>query len=369
MMKKNVFKMVITVTAVVTASLAFCIFAGARDITASEILEANGVENIDGYGTGLSLENVTEKLGFSTVTKYITDLFLKAFESEKEFLAVVATAVFASAVFNSLKGRFFNDGLETTVNSAVMLSVLLYVSAKLSELTVTADVAIKTISTFSKSLIPVVTALLAASGEAKTAITSEGFLFAASELIVFLSSNVVMPAISLYFALSVAKSLSVAVDLSGICNFYRKTVITLTTVILTVFTAIMSFQSVIAMSGDSVAKSGLKAAVTGMVPMLGGQISESLETFLGCALSAKTLTGVFGVAVISFLALAPIVTVAVRYAIIRLSAYLSEMCGSTRIAECLKDISGGFALITAVTAGSAACLSACLTVTLIMWRG
>lgn len=369
-MKRRKFKILLSVLLIIAALFALSVSVCANEeITVPEILNGYGAKDLFDNNTGLTPENVKEKLTFGAVIEYITDLILRTFESEKEFFALTATAVLASAVFNSLKGNFFNEGLEATVNSAVMLSVLLYLSAKLTDLTITADTAIKTISTFSKSLIPVVTALLAASGNVGQSAASEGILFAASELIVFISESVLMPAISLYFALAVARSLSATVDLGGICEFYRKTVVTLSTVILTVFTGIMSFQSVIAMSGDSVAKSGVKAAVTGMVPVLGPQIGETLETFLGCALSAKTLTGVFGIIAIASLAVVPIITVTVRYAAIRLSAYLAEMCGSKRIAACLKDVSGGFAMITAVTAGSAACLAACLTVTLIMWRG
>ncbi|MBR2327198.1 MAG: hypothetical protein IKA51_01105 [Clostridia bacterium] len=360
---------ILFVFALFVAAFMFGITATANGFSVSDVLEESGANGLYDNETGITPDNMTEKISFSSVFEYISDIALKAVKDEFNTLGVISAITVAASIFNMLGGSYFSRGIESTVNTAATVSVLLFVSSKLSESCINADVAINCISDFSKLLMPVSTALLAASGQAGGAVLSEAVLIAAAEIIVFISSKVIMPAINLYFALCVSKALCTAVDLSGVCEFFKKSVLAVIAVMLTVFTAVMSFQGVIAMTGDSVAKSGIKTAIINIIPAIGGQIGETVDTFLACATSAKTLTGVFGVVIIASITLAPTLSVLVRYAIMRLCAYFSDICGNNRISGCLKDVAGGFSMIIALTAGTAACLVTCITVLMIVWRG
>ena len=62
-----------------------------------------------------------------------------------------------------------------------------------------------------------------------------------------------------------------------------------------------------------------KAAVSGMVPVVGGMISDASETLLASAGVLKNSVGVFGMLAVLAIALTPFLRVAAHYLLLRLT--------------------------------------------------
>ncbi len=345
------------------------IAVSAENITVSDVLEQSGANRLEHKETGLTPYNFTEKITFSSVVDYIFSLLKKVFKEEIAFISLVAGVIIASLLFDSFKNGFLNSSSEGAVNAAIMTVIMLILSSDVTALMQTADNAVKTLGDFAKILAPVGAALMVSSGQTAASVTAEGFLFAGAELMVYLSANFVLPAVYLYFALCVANALCPNLKLSGVTALFKKTIIAVLVLLFGIFTAVMSIQTTISITGDNVAKSGIKALVSSVIPYLGTASAETVETFLGCANLAKTTVGGFGTAVIFAISLLPMLSVLVKYAVLRLAGALSEMGGNVRVSNCLKDVSGAFSMILTLTFGSSAALSVCLCLSLVAFKG
>ena len=85
------------------------------------------------------------------------------------------------------------------------------------------------------------------------------------------------------------------------------------------FLAYLSLTGVITASVDASAAKMTKAAVSGMVPVVGGMISDASETLLASAGVLKNSVGVFGMLAVLAIALTPFLRVAAHYLLLRLT--------------------------------------------------
>ncbi len=359
-MKKAVFLM-IAFAALVLFSLC------AKGATVSEILEQSGAGALYGESDGLTPENLGEKVSFSAVAKFLIDAFKTAFSEESGFFALIAAVTLAAAFFGAIKGGFTAFNTEAVTDTAVMTAVILITSKNFSSMCQTAENAVNSLCAFTKSLIPVVSTLILSSGKPASAAASETFLFVACEVMIFVIETVAVPAVGLYFALATARALSPAFDLSGALAFFRKTVLIVLGAVTACFTVVMSVQSVVAHTGDSAAKNAVKAAALTLLPGVGGQLRQTVDAFFECAEAAKSLTGAFGVATVGYIATAPLVSLLVRYAVMKAAAAIAGMTGTARLSDCLSDVAGGFSMMAAATLGASACAVTTIAVMTAAW--
>ncbi len=89
------------------------------------------------------------------------------------------------------------------------------------------------------------------------------------------------------------------------------------------FSVYLSVTGVVTASVDASAAKMTKAAVSGMVPVVGGMISDASETLLAGAGLLKSSVGVFGMLAVLAIALTPFLRVAAHYLLLKLTTAVS----------------------------------------------
>lgn len=187
-----------------------------------------------------------------------------------------------------------------TLSSAVIFSSLYGV-------TETVRGSLESICDFFGSLLPIVTAVCAASGEISSAAVQATNMNITLAIIGRVCVKGLLPLSFSLFSLALVSSLGgggIASVAKGIKNIFMWGV----GIVCTVASAAVAMQSVVASAADSASLRAARYAASGMIPIVGSTVASALGTLSGGLAFIKSTVGATSIAVILSLALAPLVS-------------------------------------------------------------
>lgn len=215
--------------------------------------------------------------------------------------------------------------------------------------------AVNDIWTFSTLLLPVMTAVSAASGSITGATVRQAATLLFSHALVTLMDKVLLPMVYLYTAACTAAAVVDHQGLEELAKAIRWLVTTTLSALLLAFTGYLSLTSAAAAGTDAVTLRLTRSVISSLVPVVGGILSNATETVLSGVMVLKGIVGTFGVTAVLGLSLTAFVRLGVQYLMYRLVTVLSAVLSGSRVARLIGDIAGAFALVLSMT-GTAALL-------------
>ncbi len=278
-----------------------------------------------------------------------------------------ATASFsAESVFSHIIG-IFKGGLKAPLAGAAAITAVILISAALGSAELNSSAArvavyaaaaavaavavrpiysviagstdaIKGISTFMLSFVPIFAAIAAASGAAATATATSGLLLSAAEGLSFISGFAVLPLMNAYLAIGISASVSPLLQRSGIAEAIKKLALWLIALASTVFAGILAIQTAINSAADSLTSKTARFIIGSSVPVAGGVLSEALGTVTASMSLLRSSVGIYGVAACAALLLPYIAELLLWRAALLVTCALAEIFSSPRIGSLLKTI-------------------------------
>ena len=212
---------------------------------------------------------------------------------------------------------------------------------------------VQDISAYSACFMPVMASVAAMSGcvTASTALYAGTVLFV--ELLLQLISKLLLPAVFLYLAISTAEAALSSDMLSELREFIGWLISKSLRILLYLFLAYMSATSVISGAADAAALKATKAAVSGMIPVVGGIISDASETLLASASILKSSIGIFGMVAVVATCLLPFLRVGIQYLLLKITAAISGTVGLQSHIKLLKHCADAMGYLLAMCGTSA----------------
>jgi stage III sporulation protein AE len=119
--------------------------------------------------------------------------------------------------------------------------------------------------------------------------------------------------------------------------------------ILYVFTGYIAVTGVVSGTTDQAALKATKLTISGVVPVVGGILSDASEAVLVSAGLVKSAVGVYGMIAIAAIAITPFLQIAVQYLLLKLTAAVCGIFGNKRSSELIGDFSAAMGLLLAMT--------------------
>lgn len=187
---------------------------------------------------------------------------------------------------------------------------------------------VEQISSYGELLLPVMSgAMVASGGAAKASALYMGTAFCNSMLSRFLSKGVA-PVTYLFLASGIGGS-ALGNDLLSRMNGFFKSAITWgMKLVLYVFTGYMTITGAVSGATDAAALRATKLTISGMVPVVGGILSDASEAVLVGAGAVRSTVGVGGMLVILALTLAPFLQAGAQYLLLKLTAAWCAVLGT-----------------------------------------
>lgn len=204
-------------------------------------------------------------------------------------------------------------------------------------------------SEYGKLLLPVMTAALAAQGAAVSSTTLYTGTAAFDMVLSSLISGLLVPAVYIFLALSLANAALGEEILKKMRDFVKWLVSWCLKMILTIFTTYMSITGVVSGTTDAVALKTAKITISSVVPVVGGILSDASEAVLVSAGLMKNAAGIYGVVVVLAVFLEPFLRIALYYVLMKLTASVCGIFGTKRLTDLIEDFSAAMGLLLAMT--------------------
>lgn len=237
-------------------------------------------------------------------------------------------------------------------------------SAAFIEIMSCARAAIDNILIVARLIVPVVIASLASSGAITSAEVFQPMLLGIIEVSLGIIESVFIPVFMLLMALNTVNSISDKINIDKTVGFLEKTIKWGLSILLTVFVGTAGLQSLASGAADSLSIKLTKYAASNLIPVVGGILSESVETVVNCSIIIKNAVGIVGIIVLTGTMLLPLLKIFACLTVLRLTAAIIQPVSDKKIVKCVSGAADCVGMVFATVAAVTVMLVIILTIML-----
>jgi stage III sporulation protein AE len=197
-------------------------------------------------------------------------------------------------------------------------------------------------------------AALASQGGSISAASIYGATVLFDTVLCSLISSILLPMLYIYLVLAIVSAALEDDFLKKMRDMLKKVMTWCLKILLYVFTGYISVTGVISGAADQTAIKAAKLTISGMVPVVGGILSDASETVLISAGLVKNATGIYGFLAIVAVAIVPFLTIGINYLLLQVTSAICTVFSSKSISNLLSDFAGAMGLVLGMT--GAVCL-------------
>lgn len=278
----------------------------------------------------------------SIIRQAAEDLMPELTNALRVCAALVAIAV-AVSLLQTVSGNL--PALELA--AVVGISVLL-VKTSGAMITLGAET-VRKLSDYGKLLLPVMTGALAAQGGAASSAALYTLTVIFDSLLSSVASAVIVPMVYAFLALSIAGSAMGQGVLGKLADLIKWAATWFLKIILYGFTGFMSVTGIVSGTADAAAVKAAKLTISGMVPVVGGILSDASESVIVGAGVVKNAVGIYGLLAVIAIWITPFIQLGVQYLLLKGTAALTEVFGFKCGTELIGKFAAAMGLLVALT--------------------
>ncbi|SKC72218.1 stage III sporulation protein AE [Maledivibacter halophilus] len=207
--------------------------------------------------------------------------------------------------------------------------------------------AIDNMVSFMQALMPVILTLLMAAGSITASTIFKPIIVGSIGITSTIMKDIILPLIFFSAILAIVNNLPSKIQISKLASLIKQICLTLIGLVLTIFFGIITIEGVLASSTDGVTLRTARFAMDRFIPIVGGFMSEAIDTVLGCSLLIKNAVGVVGLIIILTIVTFPMLKIVSLIIIYKITAVLIEPVSDEKIVNCLNDMSNSLVIIFA----------------------
>ena len=273
----------------------------------------------------------------------------KELSAEAHFLLTIIIMAVTSSVTTVLSNSF---GEKTSGEAAFFASFALMSALALKSFSVALEYTssvVQMMCAFITKLTPVVIMALAACGKIASAAAFEPVLSGAVYVVSVFVQRLLTPLTVFGAMLSVSSNISDSVRLGGFSRMINSVSKWLMAAIITLFTGVNAIYGMNAPALDAISAKAAKFAIGSLVPVVGGFLSDTLETVVSGARLMKNTAGSAGIVALVGICLVPVIKIGIIVFMLRISSALCEPITDKRISQMLSQISSAVTTLFAIT--------------------
>lgn len=268
-----------------------------------------------------------------------------------EAIKAVSGIIIIVIIHSILKSISENLGNESVSKIAYYIQYILIVTLIMKNFgNIIKDIktAVADLIAFTNTLIPLLTTLMIATGNAVSSSMIEPILLLIITFVGNFMSNVLIPIILVSTALGVVSKISDDMQVSKLSKFMKKGSLWILTTVLTLFISLATLEGNITSGLDGVTLKAGKSIVSKVIPVVGGILGDAIDTVLGYSNIIKNAVGVVGIITIGCICIKPILNLTALTITYYLGAALCEPIADKKIVGLLEQIAGTFKILLAI---------------------
>ena len=283
-----------------------------------ELYEIIPEEVLDKYST----EELMSAIGIEAL---FSEIFSAVSGSFGKISSFFATLLFVAILISLSEASLVSDSIKTTAGVVTVSSLSVFYL--LYPVIMSVKEALYSASAFFSGLIPIISAVSAASGSISTAGAEALNMNVTFGIISTVCELLLLPMSFLMMALALAEGFSL-----GALSSLAKGVRSIFTWILGIASAFIvgsvAMQGIAATAVDAAKFRAARQAANGLIPIVGSTVSSALSAVVGGLIYAKSIVGVTAVSCLVVLAISPLVTLLLYRLSFSLSITLMDFLGA-----------------------------------------
>lgn len=260
---------------------------------------------------------------------------------------ILAVCIIAGLLKN-LSGSFGTKGISDIAGLVCMISIVGVTMVQFHDVYAMTLDALKTLTYTMEILLPILIGILIAMGQVTTGTIMSPLILSAITAFQHIIKNIIIPGVFFSAVFTLLNCIAEKDYVNQMAKLIRKAALYGTGLIVTVMSGIISIQGLITKTSDGLIISTAKYSIDAFIPIVGGFTADTVELFLTCMGSIKSIVGLFGILMIGVLILIPILkTLAIAW-IYKITACIIEPVASKKIAEGVSDIGSVLITLTAI---------------------
>lgn len=286
------------------------------------------------------------------VIKKILEILFAEIKRTLRLLAIIPIVAVLNTYISGMQKNFKTKGTLKAAFFTCYTVMMGVAAAAFIESIECARVVVENVSVFMRTLIPVSLASLMSSGAVISATTFEAVLITVIGISDFAAQKFFMPLIMMSAALSIANNLSDFFNVEKLVALMNKFVKWGMGLLMTVFVGITGLQGIAASSADGLSVKITKFAASNVIPIVGGILSETVETVMNCSVVIKNAVGIVGIIILIGIVIVPLLKMAACLILFRVCAAAIQPISDERYVKSLTalgdSVSSAFALSVSV---------------------
>lgn len=307
------------------------------------------VDNIlSDYDIGYGMGDISG-LTFGELAARVKDSMAERLAAPIKMLGtLLVVTVFTALLRSTAEGFFSQNSLSGIYNMICVMTAVTVITPQLFTVYERALSTIEIVSGFLLVFVPVFAGIAVVSGGFTTGGIYNVMTLAASEAIVGVSQQFLIPVVSITTVLAVSGSVFPNASLDSIGRLMKKGITWSMTVIMTLFTGFVTLKCSIAGKMDGVTTKAAKYVISGFIPIVGGAVSDAYATVRSSFDVICCTAGAAGVIAIILLMLPPILEILVFRGVLWIGTAAAEVLSADPIAKLMKGIDSGLAIAQSV---------------------
>ncbi|MBR5486316.1 MAG: hypothetical protein IKV41_07385 [Oscillospiraceae bacterium] len=286
-----------------------------------------------------------------------------------EVFALIMGIVLLSAIFKGISDSFPDSSINNVFAVVAVLCALGFITEPVISCIYDAAQVLKECAAFILAFIPFFAGAVAAGGHPVTAVSYHFFLVAACQGVAQAAARILLPLMSIYFAVTLAAAVVPGLKLKGITQAVKSVVCWSLGLMTTLFVGLFSVQTMVNTGSDALSIKASKFMLGSFVPIIGGALSDAFSAAHGCLLLVKSTLGAFGIVVAALTFIPLVIKVALWCITTMITAQIALMVESEELAEVLEAAGTVLSVLLALLMCFALLIIVCTTVVMVLGFG
>lgn len=237
----------------------------------------------------------------------------------------------AAALMTALPGILGGEGAADAASLVLCISAVTLSSGMLASLCTVASEAVSAVADFTQSTVPIMSALLVSSGASASAGIFRPLMVFLSETVLLVIERAVIPLVLAGGVLSLLDALTGGVKLSELVKLARKAAGWILGLLSTFYFGMTAVRGMSVAARDGVSIRTAKYALDKLVPIVGGMVSGTVDSVMGCALLIKNGVGSLAIVILLSIIARPLIVLGAGILIFRLAAAITQPIAASSV--------------------------------------
>lgn len=268
---------------------------------------------------------------------YFGDLVIGEIKINLEFITKILVLCLISAILTNIQSSFERSSISSLANYITYILVAMIMIGGFYQLMEAALKAVNSMVKFMDLLLPVLLTFLVIAGGPQTKIMFHPMIILTVNGISFIIVNIIFPLIYFSFIVSILSNLSDRIELKKLSELARQIISFIISAAFTVFIGLMTIYG-LSSKIDGISIRTAKFAIDNFVPIVGGFLSDTVDTVIGFSAMLKNGIGVIGLIVLMVITLFPVIKVAALLLVYKVTGAVIEPIVSKNISGLFSDV-------------------------------